>query len=38
MYQDMGISRDLNAAYKAHLAQANKIPEVDFQIQVLKFM
>ncbi len=34
MYQDMGISRDLNAAYKVHLGQSDDIPEVDFQIQV----
>jgi len=36
MYQDMGISRDLNGAYKAHLGQSDDVPEVDFQIQVIE--
>ncbi|CAG0888434.1 unnamed protein product, partial [Cyprideis torosa] len=35
MFQDIGISRDLNEQFKAHIANSGEQLDVDFQIQVL---
>ena len=35
MFQDVGVSKDLNDAFRTHLQNSNEPLAIDFQIQVL---
>ncbi|XP_065332352.1 cullin-1 isoform X1 [Cloeon dipterum] len=35
MFQDIGLSRDLNEQFRKHLMNTNETPDIDFSIQVL---
>lgn len=35
MFQDIGLSRDLNDQFRKHLSNTNETPDIDFSIQVL---